>query len=293
MAAVLTPAQPLGSAPTEMALTPSAPLPALGSQGVLQPGPASSPGLTLGDANVSRSAAAHSSPAWTQVGRRTPSRGPSQLGMVPSGEAPSETHALGWRVRGQQLAARVRQLPWREWGARAQRLPRQAWRRVSGLPWGSWLERLGRERRLQVIAGSVAALLIVVCVLLARRSSPAPAAPPPQPLAAAATTTVTPEAQRHLATAVMYQRKLWCSDALEELEQALRSDAGLRGDDDVLRTAIACLTPKTRDKALRFLVERVGEPARASLAAAVVSDANGEVRRGARMALDRLPPATP
>jgi hypothetical protein len=291
-AAVLTPAQPLGSAPTEMALTPSAPLPALGHQGMLQPLTASSPGLALDEPGGPLTPAAYSSPAWAAVGR-TPSRGPSQLGMVPSGEAPSETHALGWRVRLRQLPGRVQQLPWRHFGERAQGLPQQAWTRVSRLPWGSWLERLGRERRLQLIAGSVAALMILVCVLLARHRTPPPTEPAPQPLAAAATTTVTPEGQRHLATAVMYQRKLWCSDALEELEQALRNDAGLRGDDDVLRTAIACLTPKTRDKALHFLVERVGEPARAPLAAAVVSDPNGEVRRGARMALDRLPPATP
>jgi hypothetical protein len=238
---------------------------------------------------------------------------------VPHGDPPSVTRAVGGRARATQLWTATRQkvqaLPWRRWGQEAQRRPRHAWRWLRGLPWGTWLERLGRERRLQVIAGGVALLLIALIVLLIRRGpaaapppvaepvaaataapAPSPEAPPPvaEPVAAAtAAPAPSPEAQRHLETAVMYQRKLWCSDALEELEAALRSDASLRGDEDVQRTAIACLTPKTRDKALRFLVERVGEPARAQLAAAVGSDANGEVRRGARMALDRLPAAAP
>jgi hypothetical protein len=234
---------------------------------------------------------------------QSPSSGaePSQLGMVPYGEAPSESHALGWRARWARLAplpgqawAGVRRLPWAAWWAHALRLPRQIWQRAARLPWSEWLERLGRERRLQAIGAGVAALLILIFVLLTHRGAPpAPLAPPPQQPATAMAMGPSPEAQRHLATAVMYQRKLWCSDALEELEQAVRSDAAMRGDDELQRTAIACLTPKTRDKALRFLVELVGEPARAPLAAAVVSDPNGDVRRGARMALDRLPPAAP
>ena len=99
---------------------------------------------------------------------------------------------------------------------------------------------------------------------------------------------VSHEAQGHLSLAGDYQRKLWCTDALEELERAIRADASLKGDAEVVRIAVSCLTPKTRDKAVRFLVERVGTAALAPLRQAAATSENPEVRKGAERALSRL-----
>jgi hypothetical protein len=99
---------------------------------------------------------------------------------------------------------------------------------------------------------------------------------------------ISEDALRHLQQAVGYQKRLWCSNALEELELALHEAPALGSDVTLQRTAIACLTAKTRDKALRFVVGRLGAAARPALETAA-TDANPEVRRGARMALDRLP----
>jgi serine/threonine-protein kinase len=91
-----------------------------------------------------------------------------------------------------------------------------------------------------------------------------------------------------VALGVAYQRKLWCSDALEELERALRDQPSLAAEPPVTRAAIACLTSKTQSKAVRFLVEKVGAPATASLRAAAAADGNSDVKRGAERALERL-----
>jgi hypothetical protein len=58
-----------------------------------------------------------------------------------------------------------------------------------------------------------------------------------------------------LELAEQYQRKLWCSDALLELERALQAEPELRGDQEMARIANACMGPKTRDKAQRLLDE--------------------------------------
>ncbi|MGZ3426708.1 MAG: protein kinase domain-containing protein [Polyangia bacterium] len=141
------------------------------------------------------------------------------------------------------------------------------------------------------VVGVVA--LFVVIVIVATRHKPAPivVAPAATPkLAAPAPSATMPEgARRHLQQAIDYQRKLWCSDALEELEKALRDDAALRDDLSLQRTAIACLTPKTRERATRLLVERVGAGSRAEVARAATESANSEVRRGAEKVLERLP----
>jgi hypothetical protein len=152
--------------------------------------------------------------------------------------------------------------------------------------------KLQIDRRL-VIAGGVtlAALLLVVVLVLVLRKPPAPIviAPPPPPPPTVPSPPVANEAgRRHLMQALAYQRKLWCSDAIEELERAMHEDPGLRDEPAVTRVAISCLTPKTREKATRFLVERVGENARGALEEAARADANGEVRRGAALALERL-----
>jgi hypothetical protein len=142
------------------------------------------------------------------------------------------------------------------------------------------------------IAGALAFLLILV-VFVARRPSVTVVTPAPPPPAKVATapppSTSAPGAQRHLAQAIDYQRRLWCSDAIEELEKALRDDDGLRGDATLQRTAIACLTPKTRERAIRLLAERVGPQSRGELERAATDYPNAEVRKGARETLDRLP----
>jgi hypothetical protein len=56
-----------------------------------------------------------------------------------------------------------------------------------------------------------------------------------------------------LELAEQYQRKLWCSDALMELERALQAEPELRSDEEMARIANACMGPKTREKALRVL----------------------------------------
>ena len=141
------------------------------------------------------------------------------------------------------------------------------------------------------IAGALALLLVVV--VIAARKRPATTVAPPPPAApkvvAAPPPSSAPSAQRHLQQAIDYQRKLWCSDALEEVDKALRDDAGLRDDASLQRVAISCLTPKTRERAVRLLVERVGASGRSELTRAATESANGEVRKGAREALDRLP----
>jgi serine/threonine-protein kinase len=97
------------------------------------------------------------------------------------------------------------------------------------------------------------------------------------------------DAAAHAALAAAYQRRLWCSDAIEELERALRD--GAVADEPIVRSAIACLTPKTQGKALRFLVERVGPSAAPALRVAAAGDPNPDVRKAAERALERLPPA--
>jgi hypothetical protein len=144
------------------------------------------------------------------------------------------------------------------------------------------------------VAGGLALLLIIVVATRTRSKSttvvtptpvtrPTPAPPPPP------STSVPESARRHLAQAIDYQRRLWCSDAIEELDKALRDDASLRDDVSLQRTAISCLTPKTRDRAVRLLVERVGGSARGELERAATESANSEVRKGARATLERLP----
>jgi serine/threonine protein kinase len=142
------------------------------------------------------------------------------------------------------------------------------------------------------VVGVVA--LFVVIVVVATRHRPAPIVTAPAPatpkLAPAPSSPPTTEgARHHLQQAIDYQRKLWCSDALEELEKALRDDARLRDDLSLQRIAIACLTPKTRERATRLLVERVGASSRAEVQRAATESANSEVRKGADKVLERLP----
>jgi eukaryotic-like serine/threonine-protein kinase len=147
------------------------------------------------------------------------------------------------------------------------------------------------DRRLAIGGAALVAAIVAVVVLALVMRKPPPAttivvhdAPPPAKTLPPATEI----ARKHVAQAAMYQRRLWCSDALEELDRALRADAGLRDSEPVARIAVACLVPKTRDKATRFLVDKVGAAARPILTRAAADDPNPEVRKGAQQVLARL-----
>jgi eukaryotic-like serine/threonine-protein kinase len=154
---------------------------------------------------------------------------------------------------------------------------------------GRGAARDGRRRVpvtvLAIGGAGLAALAVVLALVLGRSPPPAPVA---APVAAAPPAPVADGARHHLGIAVAYQRKLWCSDAIEELDRAVRADPRVRTDPDVTRVAIACLTPKTQAKAIRFLVEQVGPSAVGPLTAAASDDPSIEVRQGAERALERL-----
>jgi len=135
--------------------------------------------------------------------------------------------------------------------------------------------------------GGALALLVLIVIALAIRK-PAPLPPAALPVVVAAPQPIAEAAHHHVELAVGYQRKLWCSDALEELDRALRADERVRTDPDVTRTAIQCLTRKTQPKAIAFLVEKVGPGATVALETAARSDGNQEIRQGASRALERL-----
>jgi serine/threonine protein kinase len=157
---------------------------------------------------------------------------------------------------------------------------------LAACPDGSRLApRRRRPQRVRQIAAGAA--MLVGLVLAVRWFWIRPAAPPPAP--PSAPLMMSHDAEAHLSLAADYQRKLWCSDAIEELERAYKSDPSSRRDPRVPRIAIACLTPKTREKATRFLVEKLGAEARPLLQQAAGGDENSEVRKGAERALERLP----
>lgn len=141
------------------------------------------------------------------------------------------------------------------------------------------------------MVGAVTALVLLFVLAFRKPATtaipvPIPTAPLPVPQPTAA--------QRKLLVATEYQRRLWCSDAIEELERALRDDASLRDDPEVMRIAVACLTAKTQQKAVRFVVEKVGPSARPALERALAEETNVDIKKGAQKALDRLvPPPAP
>jgi serine/threonine protein kinase len=138
------------------------------------------------------------------------------------------------------------------------------------------------------IAAVVAGVLMLGLAIRWWASRPSVVAPPPVAAAPAPPAPLAHDAESHLEQAGDYQRKLWCSDALEELERALKSDAAVRHDPRAARIAVSCLTPKTREKATRFLVEKIGPEVRPLLQEAAQNDENSEVRKGAERALSRL-----
>ncbi len=141
------------------------------------------------------------------------------------------------------------------------------------------------------IGGAILATTLLAGALWLRGpSTTAIAVPVPAPPLPVAQPT---SSQRRLMMATEYQRRLWCSDAIEELDRAVREDATMRDNAEVHRIAIACLTPKTQNKAVRFLADKVGLAAKPALDRAAAEDANADVRRGAQRALDRILPPPP
>jgi serine/threonine-protein kinase len=154
------------------------------------------------------------------------------------------------------------------------------------------LVRSHRKELLRGGAGLVAVGLTALIVILARAPKPALMITAPQPAAsipaAVATSPISPSARHHLATAEDYQRRLWCSDVIEELDRALSEAPELAAEPEVTRIAIPCLRAKTQEKTMRFLIERVGANAKAELRAAAASESKADVREGAERVLARL-----
>jgi serine/threonine-protein kinase len=143
----------------------------------------------------------------------------------------------------------------------------------------------GHER----IALAALAGVIVVAMPLTWWGFRSPPLPPP---VATATPTEQPlpisaESYRHYKLAAEYQQKLWCADAIDELDRAIRAQPELRGSPDVVRIAIPCLRAKTQAKAAQFLVG-MGPGARAELEAARSQDLKPDVREGVERVLARL-----
>jgi serine/threonine-protein kinase len=145
-----------------------------------------------------------------------------------------------------------------------------------------------------VIAVTGALVLnIVAGLIVASLRSPAKPVPPPPPPAAAPSPPArpmfaSPAARHHLGLAEDYQRKLWCSDAIDELERVVREEPQLRGNPELTRTAIPCLRAKTQERAIRFLVENAGSSARTELEAALAVESKPDVREGIVRALARF-----
>jgi len=160
-------------------------------------------------------------------------------------------------------------------------------RKPTGAP--AWLQRLG-ARKLAIGAGGA---LVGLCAIVATAValSHKPSTPPPPALVltpAPSSAERSPSALRHLELAVNYRRKLWCTDAIEELERALREAPTLKRDPEVARHAVACLGPKTYDRASRFIVEKLGADALPALEAAA-AEASPELRKNAERTLARIP----
>src|SRR5207249_1692398 len=95
---------------------------------------------------------------------------------------------------------------------------------LAACPDGSRLRAPRRrlDRKKVAMGGGLAMGLAVIAGLVHWiRTVPSAPPPPPPPIAAPAGA-VARDALSHLAQAGDYQRKLWCSDAIEELEKAMR-----------------------------------------------------------------------
>jgi serine/threonine-protein kinase len=158
------------------------------------------------------------------------------------------------------------------------------------LPSFDQLLDLARGRVSIAVAGALALILVVGLLAgLLHASSPDPlkmVSPPA--VAAQPASPVTASGMRHFSLAVDYQRKLWCSDAIDELERTLRDEPQVRANPEITRTAIPCLRAKTQAKAVRFLVDSVGVDAKPELEAALAVESKTDVREGIERTLARL-----
>jgi serine/threonine-protein kinase len=147
------------------------------------------------------------------------------------------------------------------------------------------------HRRVALAAGAGLAVLVTILLIVTLRHSAPPAFVPSVSAPAAipeAVAPLSPSARRHLALAADYERKLWCSDAIDELERALHDSPSLRNDRALVRTAIPCLRAKTQARTIRFLVESFGETARPELEAARAGALPADVREGVERALSQI-----
>src|SRR5207245_2136115 len=93
---------------------------------------------------------------------------------------------------------------------------------LAACPDGSRLPPRRAIDRKKIVIGSglTAGVMVILGILHWLHSVPA-APPPPPPVFAAPSAPIARDALSHLALAGDYQRKLWCSDAIEELERAV------------------------------------------------------------------------
>jgi hypothetical protein len=96
-----------------------------------------------------------------------------------------------------------------------------------------------------------------------------------------------------LELAVDYERKLWCSDALNELERAVHDDPRLGENPVAIGVAIGCLRLRTQARAIHFLVESAGAAALPALADIEARDPRIELRAGASRARALIEERTP
>jgi serine/threonine protein kinase len=94
--------------------------------------------------------------------------------------------------------------------------------------------------------------------------------------------------QRHLALALDYSKKFWCSAAIDELATGVHEEPELRADPQLVRMMIPCLRAKTQDKTLDFLVTVIGRDARPELESALAEELRPDVRDGVQRALSRI-----
>jgi hypothetical protein len=147
------------------------------------------------------------------------------------------------------------------------------------------------KRAAMVVAGGLTLNVVVAGLIAVSLRSPAKPSPPPAPppaLAPATPVLASPSARHHLNLAEDYQRRLWCSDAIDELERTVREEPRLRANPELTRTAIPCLRAKTQERTIRFLVENVGSSARTELEAALAVESKPDVREGIVRALARF-----
>ncbi len=150
---------------------------------------------------------------------------------------------------------------------------------------------LQRHRKPLLVGVATVTLLFVAVLVAALTRSPKPApvaSPTPIAPVAAPPAPIPASARRHLAMADDYQRRLWCSDAVDELERALRDDASLRSNPELVRIAVPCLRARTQGKTIRFLVDGLGIEAKPTLEAALSSEAKPDIREGLERALERF-----